>query len=185
MPERLWNLGDYTTDEERATADIAGLVSLGIHPGGAAAQGAAVVHHRCGWAAHRFGAFVKFHPGYHGLDVDLPRGKARRGCWPIELDDQAMAQSSTMAGLAVRRLGLPQSASSFLANFRQQRSYRSGAAHHSHRAVEQRGGAQGECPGDGVPSIPRNPAEKQQKLVIQGIDQQLSLAGQHADKVAH
>ena len=74
------------------------------------------------------------------------------------LDDQAIAQSRAVAGLAVHKLGLQESVSSFLAVVHGHRRHRPGAPHHGQCAVEQRGGTPGEGPGRGVPPVPGGPA---------------------------
>jgi capsular polysaccharide biosynthesis protein len=179
VPEHLWNLGDYTTDEERATADIAGLVSLGFIRAALRRRARlwciiAVVGLLAG-----FGAFVKFHPGYQASTSIFLEARPGEDAGLSILDDQAMAQSSTMAGLAVRQFGLPQSASSFLANFTvtvatDQVLLITVTAPSSSEAVHRASVLATE-----FLQFRATQQEKQQKLVIQGIDQQLSLAGQH------
>ena len=69
-------------------------------------------------------------------------------------NDQAMAQSRAVAGLAVRKLGLRENAGSFLATYTVTGHHRTSDDYHGQCTVEQSGSAPGECCGRGVPPVP-------------------------------
>ena len=69
-------------------------------------------------------------------------------------NDQEMAQSRTVAGLAEQKLGLHEDVGSFLAYYTGPRPHRAGADRNDQRPVEQPGRAPGQCRGQGIPAVP-------------------------------
>lgn len=115
---RLWAHDDFTGVEDRPADFAASLVSLefikaAIRRSGRFWRLAAVIGLLCG-----FGLYAKAPPTYQA-STSLFITDIVPGAPPGSeiLDDQAVAQSRTVAGLAVRSLGLRQSASSFLAAY--------------------------------------------------------------------
>jgi capsular polysaccharide biosynthesis protein len=119
LPERFWALNDFVYDEESSAAEVTGgLASLKFI--------VAALKRRakfwCTIAAVGFvvgcGLYVAFPPGY----------QASTSLWlvpgPYENintaanNDQAMAQTRTVAALAVQQLRIPESAASFLGTYR-------------------------------------------------------------------
>ena len=118
LPGRLWTFDEFTADEERSAADPAtGLTSVGFIR-------AALRRSAWLWCATAlvgllagFGVFRALPPAYRAStsillgndNFELPANAA--------LDDQAMAQSQTVAGDALRALGMQQSPASFVAHY--------------------------------------------------------------------
>ena len=118
LPERLWAYEDFTAVEDRPADSAVGLVSLGFIR-------AAIRRSAWFWCTMTvvgllagFGLYAKAPPAYQAstslILTDLLPGSSPGSAI---LDDQAVAQSRTVAGLAVRKLGLRQSVSSFLAAY--------------------------------------------------------------------
>ncbi len=119
LPERLWSLNDFTADRESAAAEVAGrLVSLKFIT--------AAVKRR--WKFWCTTAAVGLVIGC-GLYASSPRSyQASMSLWltpgPYENattaanNDVAMAETRTVAGFAVRQLGLRQDPGSFLGTYK-------------------------------------------------------------------
>ena len=119
LPERLWPLDDFPADRELLASDVTGgLASLKFIT-------AAVRRRKRFWCITAVvglivgcGLYLKSPPSY----------QASTALWlvpgPYETintaanNDQAMAQTRTVAGLAVHQLGLPESAASFLTTYK-------------------------------------------------------------------
>ena len=118
LPERLWPLDDFQADRELLASDVTGgLASLKFIT-------AAVRRRKRFWCITALvglvvgcGLYLKSPPSY----------QATTALWlvpgPYETintavnNDQAMAQTRTVAGLALRQLGLPESAASFVTTY--------------------------------------------------------------------
>jgi uncharacterized protein involved in exopolysaccharide biosynthesis len=117
LPERLWAYDDFAAIEERPADFATGLVSLGFIK-------AAIRRGRRFWCTT---AILGFLVGCGLYATTPPTSQAQTSVLltygPYEdvntaaPDQQAMAQSRTVAGLAVHDLGLHESASSFLADY--------------------------------------------------------------------
>jgi capsular polysaccharide biosynthesis protein len=119
LPEGPWGLNDFTADGEPPVAGpAAGLVSLGFIT-------AALRRRRRLWSATAAaglllgcGLYLKAPPLYQASTSLLLTTGPYENIQTAGNDDQAMAQSVSVAGLAVHELGLKQSASSFLATYK-------------------------------------------------------------------
>ena len=100
------------------------------------------------------GFYLKSPPGYQASTSLLLTPGPYENIKTAANNDQAMAQTRTVAALAVRQLGLKESASSFLSNVQGHAHHRTGDDHHGQRAVERPGGTQRERRGHGVPAVP-------------------------------
>jgi capsular polysaccharide biosynthesis protein len=111
---RLWAFGDFPTDEENATVDVAtGFASLGfireaLRRGRRIWLGLAAAGLLIGAAA-----FVKFPPAYQGSATVLLANNPFEVPSSAILDDQAVAQSRTVAGAAAHKLGLNETPGDF------------------------------------------------------------------------
>jgi capsular polysaccharide biosynthesis protein len=118
LPGRLWDFGEFPTDEDRAAADLAaGLTSVGFIR-------AALRRSAWLWCATAvvgflagFGAFKAFPPAYQASTSLLLANNPLQNPDAAALDDQAILQSRTVAGDALRKLGLRQSVASFIGNY--------------------------------------------------------------------
>ncbi len=119
VPEGLWGLSDFTVDRDPSSAGLAGrLVSLGFIT-------AALKRRRRLWGIMAAvglilgcGLYLKSPPAYQASASLLLTPGPYENFQTAQNNDQAMGQSVSVAGLAVRQLGLKQSASSFLATYR-------------------------------------------------------------------
>ena len=99
-------------------------------------------------------------------------------------NDQAMAQSRTVAGLAVQKLGLQAKRRQLPRDVQGHARHRSGASHHGQCTVEQSGGAPRECRGHGVPPVPGGrDADRSRALVLESLNQQINQAKQHISSI--
>ena len=115
LPERLEAFGDFNAVGERSAALPAGLVSLGFIRG-------ALRRAMAFWCALAvlglvigIGVDIKFPPAFKAsTSILITYGPGEN---PVEavLDNQAMAESRTVAEMAMRKLGMHQSVSSFVA----------------------------------------------------------------------
>jgi capsular polysaccharide biosynthesis protein len=118
-PERLWALNDFTAVQELPAAESAvGLVSFGFIK-------ASLKRRKRLWlttAAAGFllgcGFYVASPPGYQASTSVLLTAGPYENINTAANNDQAMAQTRTVAGLAVRELGLKESPDSFLATYK-------------------------------------------------------------------
>lgn len=118
-PEGLWGLSDLTADREPPAADLDGrLVSLGFIT-------AALRRRRRLWGTMAAigllvgcGLYLKSPPAYQASTSVLLTPGPYENFQTAQNNAQAMAQSVSVAGSAVRQLGLKQSASSFLATYK-------------------------------------------------------------------
>jgi capsular polysaccharide biosynthesis protein len=118
MPEGLWGLNDFGVDESPATEPGGGLVGLGFIT-------AALKRRRRLWCITAAaglllgcGFYLKSPPTYQASTSLLLTPGPYENIQTAPNNDQAMAQSVSVAALAVRQLGLKQSASSFLSNYK-------------------------------------------------------------------
>jgi capsular polysaccharide biosynthesis protein len=118
LPEGLWGLNDFAVDESPATEPGGGLVGLGFIT-------AALARRRRLWCITAAaglllgcGLYLKSPPAYQASTSLLLTPGPYENIQTAPNNDQAMAQSVSVAALAVRQLGLKQSASSFLPNYK-------------------------------------------------------------------
>jgi capsular polysaccharide biosynthesis protein len=119
LPEGPWGLNDLTADgEPRAAEPAGGLVSLGFIT-------AALKRRRRLWCATAAaglllscGLYLKSPPTYQASTSLLLTPGPYENIQTAPANDQAMAQSVSVAGLAVHELGLQQSASGFLSTYK-------------------------------------------------------------------
>ena len=117
LPERLWAYDDFAAIEDRPADFATGLVSLGFIK-------AAIRRGRRLWCTTAIlgfligcGLYVATPPTYQASTSVLLTYGPYEDISTAAPDQQAMAQSRTVAGLAVRDLRLRESASSFLADY--------------------------------------------------------------------
>jgi capsular polysaccharide biosynthesis protein len=115
---RLWAFGDFPREEEDSTVDVAtGYTSLGF------IRAALRRGRRIWWTTAVVGlligavAFVKFPPSYQGSATVLLANNPFEIPSAAILDDQAIAQSRTVAGNAVRQLGLNENPGAFAGQY--------------------------------------------------------------------
>jgi len=119
LPERLWTLDDFTAGGEPPAADVTGeLASLKFITASLKRR----AKFWCTAAAIGFiigcGLYVASPPGFQAsTSVWLTPGPYEEVNTAAN-NDQAMAQTRTVAGLAVRELGLRESAASFLGTYK-------------------------------------------------------------------
>ncbi len=119
LPERLWPLNDFIAGGEPPASEMAGgLVGLGFIT-------AALKRRRrlwCGLGAAGLllgcGLYLKSPPGYQATTSLLLTPGPYENIQTASNNDQAMAQSESVAGLAVRQAGLKQSPGSFLGTYK-------------------------------------------------------------------
>jgi capsular polysaccharide biosynthesis protein len=118
VPVRFWDFGGLPADEDRSAAALAtGLASVG-YIRAALRRGAwlwcalAVVGSLAG-----LGTFKEFPPAYQASTSILLANSPSEIPGEAALDDQAIAQSRTVAGAALRKLGLHESAASFVGHY--------------------------------------------------------------------
>lgn len=119
LRDRLWGLNDVTADGEPPAAELAGgLASLGFIT-------AALKRRRrllCAIAVAGLllgcGLYLKSPPAYQASTSLLLTPGPYENVQTASANDQAMAQSVSVAELALRKLGLQQSASSFLPTYK-------------------------------------------------------------------
>jgi capsular polysaccharide biosynthesis protein/O-antigen/teichoic acid export membrane protein len=118
LPVRFWDFGGLPADEDRSAAALAtGLASVG-YIRAALRRGAwlwcalAVVGSLAG-----LGTFKEFPPAYQASTSILLANSPSEIPGEAALDDQAIAQSRTVAGAALRKLGLHESAASFVGHY--------------------------------------------------------------------
>jgi len=119
MPEGLWGLNDFTADGELPAAEPSGgLVSFSFFT-------VALRRRKRLWLATGAvglllgcGLFLKSPPAYQATTSLLLTPGPYENIQTTPANDQAMAQSVSVAALAVRKLGLTQSASSFLSTYK-------------------------------------------------------------------
>ncbi len=118
LPVHFWDFGELPTDEDRsATALATGLTSVGfiraaLRRGAWLWCAAAVLGLLAG-----FGALKEFPRPYEASTSILLANNPFELPGNAALDDQAIAQSRTVAGDALRKLGLPESAASFAGHY--------------------------------------------------------------------
>ena len=117
--DRLWGLNDFTADEEPPAAQFAGgLASLGFITAALKRR----IRLLCVFAAVGLligcGLYLKSPPGYQASTSLLLTPGPYENVQTASTNDQAMAQSASVAGAAVRKLGLQQSASGFLSTYK-------------------------------------------------------------------
>ena len=118
QPGRLWDFGDPSSNEDRSAAELAtGLTSLGFIR--AALRRSARL-----WCATAvigllagFGVLKALPPAYQASTSVLLANNPFELASDAALNDQAIAQSRTVAGAALRKLGLQQSAASFVGDY--------------------------------------------------------------------
>jgi capsular polysaccharide biosynthesis protein len=119
FPERLWRYDDVPAVEEPATSAVTGgLVSLGFIK-------AALRRRRRLWCATAAaglllgcGYFAKSAPTYQAMTSVLLTPGPYEDITTAAANDEAMATTRTVAGLAVQELGLQESAGSFLSTYK-------------------------------------------------------------------
>ena len=118
LPRQRWGFNDSATDEEHPAADLAtGLVSLGfiwaaLRRSAKFCCATAVIGLLAG-----IGVFVKFPPTYQATASVLVTNNPTEQPLNAMLDNQTIAQSRTVAGDALRKLGLRQSVTSFVGDY--------------------------------------------------------------------
>jgi capsular polysaccharide biosynthesis protein len=118
LPEGPWGLNDFTVDESPATEPGGALVGLGFIT-------AALKRRRRLWCITAAaglllgcGFYLKSPPTYQASTSLLLTPGPYENVQTAPNNDQAIAQSVSVAALAVHQLGLKQSASSFLSNYK-------------------------------------------------------------------
>ena len=118
LPGRLWAFGEFTTNEDRSAAELAtGFTSVGFVRQALRRSAwlwctTAVLGLLIGSAA-----FVKFPPAYQGSATILLANNPFEQPAAAALDDQAILQSRTVAGDALRKLGLHESPGIFVGQY--------------------------------------------------------------------
>ncbi|MGO8726793.1 MAG: Wzz/FepE/Etk N-terminal domain-containing protein, partial [Streptosporangiaceae bacterium] len=118
LPGRLWAFDEFSTNEDSSTADLAtGLISLGFIR-------AALRRRAWLWCAATaigllagLGLFIKVPPAYQASTSLLITNYPDEQAGDAALDNQAIAQSRTVAGDALRALGLRQSVTKFIGDY--------------------------------------------------------------------
>jgi capsular polysaccharide biosynthesis protein len=118
LPDRLWGFNDFTADGESPAVESAGgLASLGFIT-------AALKRRRRLWITTAAvgllvgcGLYLKSPPAYQASTSLLLTLGPYENIMTAGTNDQAMAQSLSVAGIAVHELGLEQSASKFRATY--------------------------------------------------------------------
>ena len=118
LPGRLWAFDEFSTNEDSSTADLAtGLISLGFIR-------AALRRRAWLWCAAAaigllagLGLFIKVPPAYQASTSLLITNNPDEQAGDAALDNQAIAQSRTVAGDALRALGLRQSVTKFIGDY--------------------------------------------------------------------
>jgi len=119
LPERLWAYDDYTELDERPAESVTGLTSLGFIR-------AALRRRRWLWGTMAVagvvigaGVAVAFHPVYQASTTLLltPMSVSDEEPGSPITNEQAIAQSQTVAGLALSKLGLHERVRSFAASY--------------------------------------------------------------------
>ena len=185
LPERVWDYDDFTADDDLPTDFAAGLVSLAFIRAAIRRS----MRFWCAMAAAGFlislGLYVAAAPSYQAstslLLSDIVPGVAPGSAI---LDDQAVAQSRTVAGLAMRRLGLRQSVSSFLAKYTvtvisPRVLVITVSAPSSNDAV-----SRANALATAYLGFRKYQLETEQKLVLGSLDQQINLAKQHIKSIS-
>lgn len=119
LPERLWAYDDYTELDERPAESVAGLTSLGFIRGALRRRAWLWRIMAVAGALIGVGAALALRPVYQAsttvLLTPMSANDEEPGT-PIT-NEQAIAQSQTVAGLALSKLGLHESVRSFAASY--------------------------------------------------------------------
>ncbi|MBV9384063.1 MAG: hypothetical protein JOY82_02710 [Streptosporangiaceae bacterium] len=184
-PDNLWTLDDFTADGEPPAADATGgLVSLGFIK-------ASLVRRRRLWcitaaagALIGCGLYLKSPPAYQASASLLLTPGPYENITTAANNEQAMAQSETVAGLAVRNLGLHQSAGSFLATYKvtpitERLVVVTASAPSSGQAVLDAGGVAA-----AYLEFRAQKMEMQQAVMVASLDQEVKQAQDHLNSVS-
>jgi capsular polysaccharide biosynthesis protein len=119
LTERLWTYDDYAESDERPADSVSGLASLGFIR--AALRRGAWLWRTCAiiGIVIGFGIAVKLHPAYQASTSLILNPISVVGEDPEApiTNEQALAQSRTVAQLALNKLGLAESVSSFASSY--------------------------------------------------------------------
>jgi capsular polysaccharide biosynthesis protein len=119
LPERLWAYDDYTELDERPAESVTGLTSLGFIRAALRRKAWLWRTMTVAGAVIGLGVALAFHPVYQAsatvLLTPMTTNDEEPGT-PIT-NEQAIAQSQTVAGLALTKLGLHESVRSFAASY--------------------------------------------------------------------
>ena len=184
LPERLWVGDDFTAPEEYPPAEATGpLASLKFVM--------AAIRRRkrfwCGTAAIGLLAGVAFYvvspPSYQATTSLLLSPGPYENVTTVQNDYQAMAQTRTVAELALHKLGLQENAGSFLASYSAipitERVLRITASAPSSQQAVQRANAVAAA----FLAFRADDLQAQQKLVLASLNQQVSQAQQQLDSL--
>jgi len=127
LPGHLWDFGEPNTDEDRSAADLAtGLSAADLATGLTSLGFIRAALRRSAWLwcftavfgmMAGFGALTALPPAHQASTTILLGDNPFEIAGDAALDDQAIAQSRAVAGAALRKLGLRQSAASFIGNY--------------------------------------------------------------------
>jgi capsular polysaccharide biosynthesis protein len=117
LPERLWTYDDFTAAEAMPVEAPAGLVSLAFIRAAIRRSASLVCALALVGLLIGLGVSVTDPPAYQASTSLLLTYGPYENALSAPNDDQAIAQSRTVAGLALHQLGLRQSVSSFLAAY--------------------------------------------------------------------
>jgi capsular polysaccharide biosynthesis protein len=185
LPEGLWDLSDFTTVEEQSSAaDVTGgLASLGFIT--AALRRRARLWSTIAVAGLLLGCglYLKSPPAYQASTSLLLTPGPYENINTAANNDQAMAQSATVAGLAVRKLGLWQSAGSFLGTYKvtpvtERVLLITASARSSSQAV-----LDASAVASAFLQFRAQEMQTEQKLVLASLNQQVNQAQQHLDSI--
>ena len=184
LPERLWPLDEFAADGEPPAAGVTGgLASLKFITAALRRRArfwcfTAVVGLIVGC-----GLYLKSPPGYQASTTVWLIPGPYENVNTAANNDQAMAQTRTVAGLAVQQLGLQESPASFLATYKvapitERVIDITASAHSSRQAVLNAGGV-----ATAFLKFRASEMEAQQAAVLASIDQQAQQAQKHLSSI--
>ena len=183
LPEGLWRFGDFAADESPATGPGGGLVGLGFIM-------ATLKRRRRLWCIMAAAGFLlgcvfylKSPPAYQASTSLLLTPGPYENIQTAPNNDQAMAQSVSVAALAVRQLGLKQSASSFLSDYKvtpltERVITITASAPSSDQAVRNASAA-----ATAFLQFRAQEMESEQRLVLAALEQQVTQGQQHLNSI--